>query len=179
MFHKTRISLSFAASLALGAALGFAGAAEAQQREVKDTYGDWQILCLAGTDQCAMQQIGNLDTGERALAVQITRVDARTEQGEQVPAAVEIVAPLGVLLPAGVRVQIDGGRVRATGFEVCVSNGCIAQDVMSEEFVSDMKRGSSAQMTIVLAQKGESPINISLRGFTRAFDSLTPLQPQR
>ncbi|MEM9735569.1 MAG: invasion associated locus B family protein [Pseudomonadota bacterium] len=174
MFYQTR----FALPLALSLVLGIAGPATAQQREVKTTHGDWQILCLSGTDQCAMQQIGNLSSGERALAVQITRVDARTEQGEVVPATVEIVAPLGVLLPAGVRVQVDGGKMRATGFEVCISNGCIAQDVMSDEFIGDMKRGSTAKMIIVLANKGESPIDISLKGFTRAFDSLTPLRPQ-
>ena len=95
--------------------------------------------------------------------------------GRSSPASAEIVAPLGVLLPAGIRVQVDGGQVRGTAFRLCIQVGCIAQDVMSEKFINDMKKGTTAKMLLVLPPQREVSVNISLSGFTKAFNSLKPL----
>ena len=165
--------------LALAGFCAFPLAALAQQQEVRATHGAWEVLCVSGSEACAIQQIGKSAKGEDALLMRISKVDAKTESGENVPATAEIIAPLGVVLPAGVRVQIDGGQVRATGFQICLSNGCLAQDVMSEKFIADMKKGNTAKMLLVLPQQGEVSVNISLSGFTKAFNSLKPLQANR
>ena len=169
-------------SLALAACLGLflaPNGASAQEQEVRDTFGAWQVLCVQGSDACAIQQIGKSAKGEDAILMRISRVDAQTESGEKVPATVEIIAPLGVVLTTGIRVQVDGGQVRATGFQICLSNGCLAQDVMSEKFIADMKKGSTAKMLLVLPQQGEVSVNMSLSGFTKAFNSLKPLKSNR
>ncbi|MEM7507168.1 MAG: invasion associated locus B family protein [Pseudomonadota bacterium] len=154
--------------------------AQAQEQEVRATHGSWQILCLQGTDACAMQQVGKSAQGEDALVMRISRVEGATsEDGQVIPATAEIIAPLGVILSTGLRVQVDGGQVRATGFQICLANGCLAQDVMSEKFVNDMKGGSTAKVLLVLPQQGEVSVNLSLSGFTKAFNSLKPLQSNR
>lgn len=143
------------------------------QEEVRATHGDWAIRCAPAQNVCVMQQTGKGAEGNDLLDVRIRKLDGVTaENGENVPGAIQIAAPLGVLLRAGVRVQVDGGKVRAAPFEICIAGGCVVRDVMSEEFLGQMKSGSTAKMTIVSPQAGEVSVNISLRGFTKAFGSL-------
>ncbi|MEM8793511.1 MAG: invasion associated locus B family protein [Pseudomonadota bacterium] len=151
-------------------------AAFAQDQEVRETHGSWEVICISGTENCTMQQIGKSAQGEDALLVRISKVDAQAQDGTKIPASAEIVAPLGVILPAGVRVQVDGGQVRGTRYGVCIQIGCIAQDVISQEFLDDMKKGTTAKMTLVLPPNREVGVNISLSGFTKAFNSLQPLR---
>lgn len=150
--------------------------AQAQNQTVTATNGAWQIVCLEGTDSCAMQQVGKSPQGEDAMVVRISKVDAQADDGQKIPATVEIVAPLGVILPAGLRVQIDGGQVRGTSFQLCLANGCLAQDVMNQAFIDDMKGGTTAKMIVVVPRQGEVIVNISLSGFTKSFNSLKPLK---
>ncbi|MBY8974180.1 invasion associated locus B family protein [Rhodobacteraceae bacterium NNCM2] len=144
------------------------------EQESRATHGAWEIVCIKGTDNCSMRQIGKSAKGEDALLVTITKVDAKAQDGTAIPATAEIMAPLGVVLPAGIRVQVDGGKVRGTGFQVCLNVGCLAQDAVSDEFLNDLKGGSSAKMILVLPGQGEVAVNISLSGFTKAYGSLKP-----
>ncbi|MEM9045374.1 MAG: invasion associated locus B family protein [Pseudomonadota bacterium] len=148
----------------------------AQDQEVRATHGSWEVICLKGSDNCTMQQIGKSAQGEDALLVRISKVNATAQDGTQIPASAEIVAPLGVVLPAGVRVQVDNGQVRGTNYRVCIQVGCLAQDVISEAFLADMKKGSTAKMTVILPPNREVAVNISLTGFTKAFNELQPLR---
>lgn len=172
-------SLVALATLGLAQAIPLTAGAQQQNQTVKATHGAWQIICINDSDACAMQQVGKSSEGKDAMVVRITKVDAKTDKGEAIPASVEIVAPLGVILPAGLRVQIDGGKVRATGFQICLANGCLAQDVMNQPFIDDLKRGSAAKMTVVVPGQGEVGVDISLSGFTKAFGSLKAAQLRR
>lgn len=169
-------SMKFLASLACIIVIGVAADVSAQQQpqqETRATHGAWKVICLAGTQQCAMEQIGKSAKGDDALLFRINKVDAAAEDGTKIPASAEIIVPLGVMLPAGVRVQIDGGKVRGTGFLTCVNVGCLSQDVVSAEFLADLKKGTTAKMIVVLPNQGEVAVNISLSGFTKAFSELT------
>lgn len=142
------------------------------EQEVREKHGAWEIICIKGTDNCSMRQIGKSAKGEDALLVTISKVTAKAKDGSAIPATAEIMAPLGVLLPAGIRVQVDSGKVRGTGFQVCIPVGCLAQDAVSQEFLGDLKGGSTAKMMLVLPGQGEVSVNISLSGFTKAFGTL-------
>lgn len=146
----------------------------AAQEVVVDTNGDWEVVCSeADRNVCAIRQIGKGSDGNDVLAVTIRSLDGVTaENGQRVPAAIDIVTPLGVALRAGVRVTIDSGEPRAAPYEVCVPSGCLVRSPMSDEFVSAMKRGSTATVTVVSTQQGEVKVPISLRGFTASYDAL-------
>ncbi|MEM7176059.1 MAG: invasion associated locus B family protein [Pseudomonadota bacterium] len=165
--------LSTLAFLVVTCVVSFATAQQQQpEQEVREKHGAWEIICIKGTDNCSMRQIGKSAKGEDALLVTITKVTAKAQDGTAIPATAEIMAPLGVLLPAGIRVQIDSGKVRGTGFQVCIQVGCLAQDAVSGEFLGDLKAGSTAKMMLVLPGQGEVSVNISLSGFTKAFGTL-------
>ena len=70
--------------------------------------------------------------------------------------------------------QVDGKQVRAAPFEICGPAGCVVRQAMSDDFLAEMRDGTTARVTIVAAPQTEIGVNISLRGFTRAFGDLTP-----
>lgn len=153
-----------------------ASRAQAPGEVIKATHGDWQVVCASGQDVCVMRQVGRDSRGQDALVVTVRALDGVTaDNGEPVPAAIDIVAPLGVALQAGVRVTVDGGQERAAPFNVCVQQGCLVRSPMGTEFLEDMKRGVTAAMKLVVPDQNpprELVVNISLRGFTAAFGEL-------
>lgn len=149
--------------------------AMAQTKDVlKDTHGDWEIRCIEGTNTCAMSQVGKTDDGKRAILVTIQRLQgAKADNGTPVPAAMTVQAPLGILLPYGVRLKIDADQVVPLPLSRCVPAGCISQAPMLDEAVNKMKKGSKAVYGFFLDK--EILVNVSLRGFTKAFNNLTPV----
>lgn len=165
--------LAVAATAAVVLASATAGAQ--QQEQVRATHGDWAIRCVEGGDTCVMAQTGKGPEGNDVLEVRIRKLQGVTAQdGTNVPAAIQVLTPLGVLLPAGVRVQVDSKQVRAAPFEICGPAGCVVRQAMSEDFLDEMRGGNTARLTIVAAPQNEIGVNISLRGFTRAFNELNP-----
>jgi invasion protein IalB len=163
---------------ALMLALPAAGAAAqdlgGQQDEVVATYGDWDIRCTPNRDVCVMHQVGKGAEGNNVLEVRIRKLSGVTaDNGQPIPAAIQVAAPLGVLLQQGVRIQVDGGRTVAMPFQICVQGGCLARDAVPSPLLESMKAGRTARMTIASPQ-GEVPVNISLSGFTRSFSELNP-----
>ncbi|MEM7056379.1 MAG: invasion associated locus B family protein [Pseudomonadota bacterium] len=157
--------------------LGLAQAQQGSNDELRDTFGDWEIRCIKGTDTCAMSQIGNTKEGERALLVTIQRVTgAKTEDGRPIEAAMTVQAPLGILIPYGIRIKIDGDKVVPLPLSRCIPQGCVSQAPMLDEAVKNMKKGSKAVYGIFLEQ--EILVDISLSGFTKAYNNLKPVAGQ-
>ncbi|MFK7945303.1 MAG: invasion associated locus B family protein [Paracoccaceae bacterium] len=156
-------------------AAAIAAPAWAQTKDVlKATHGDWEIRCIEGSNTCAMSQVGKTNDGKRALLVTIQRLSgAKAENGTPVPAAMTVQTPLGILLPYGVRLKIDADQVVPLPLSRCVPAGCISQAPMLEEAVGKLKKGSKAVYGFFLDK--EVLVNVSLRGFTKAFNSLTPV----
>jgi invasion protein IalB len=144
------------------------------QEVVKETHGDWEVVCSAAQPkECIMRQIGKTAEGKAVMVIRIRKLEGvKSQDGKEVPGAIHITTPLGTLLRTGVKVQIDAGEPRAAGFEVCVPGGCIMREPMSEEFLSSLRGGKVAKATFNLVQKGPLTIEISLKGFTKAFKAL-------
>lgn len=171
----TRCIKLFVALFVFGLIVQTTGASAQQAKDVlRDTFGDWEIRCIEGTETCAMSQVGNTSDGKRALLVTIQRLrGARAEDGTNVPAAITVQTPLGILIPYGVRIKIDSDQVVPLPLSRCVPAGCISQAPMLDEAVSKMKAGSTAVFGFFLDK--EILVNVSLRGFTKAFNNLTPV----
>lgn len=166
-----------AAACLLGAFLLPAAALGQSQQPgevVKATHGDWQIVCpSAESTDCVMRQIGKTPDGQEALIVLVTKLDGvKAQDGRNVPAAIRILTPLGSILRAGVKVQVDASEPLTGGYEVCIPRGCVVEDPVSEELLGRLKAGSVAKMTFGMMQQGEVSVDISLNGFTKAFGSL-------
>jgi invasion protein IalB len=159
-----------AAALAASLGLMLAGPAFAQG-VVKAKHGDWETRCEtpngAAHEQCALiQSVAAEDRPNVTLIV----IVLRTADGKS--RLLRVIAPLGVLIPSGLGLKIDQIDVGRAGFVRCLNNGCIAEVVMEDKLVDEMKNGTSA--TFIIFQTPEEGIGIplALAGFKEALEAL-------
>jgi len=168
---KPRRAASF--GLALAAMLACAGSPKtaAAQGVVKSIYGDWQIRCDtppgAQSEQCALIQSV---TAEDRPNVGLTVIVLKT--ADQKSRLMRVLAPLGVLLPSGLGLKINQADIGRAGFVRCLPNGCVAEVIMDDNLIKQLRTGQTA--TFIIFQTPEEGIGIpmSLKGFGDGFDKL-------
>jgi invasion protein IalB len=155
---------------ALALILALTGSA-APQGVVKSVHGDWQIRCDtppgAQTDQCALiQSVTAEDRPNVGLSVIVLKT------ADQKTRLLRVLAPLGVLLPSGLGLKIDQTDIGRAGFVRCLPNGCVAEVVMDDNLIKQLRTGQSA--TFIIFQTPEEGIGIplGLKGFGEGYDKL-------
>jgi invasion protein IalB len=97
------------------------------QREVKDiAYGDWRKLCFkpGGAKMlCRTSITGTFATGQMAV-----RVDIVEREGDGT-ARLQLLAPVGMYLPSGIKLTVDQGTPYQAPYNWCLTNACIAGNV--------------------------------------------------
>jgi invasion protein IalB len=168
-FRRWRL-LGVALLALIGASLGVVAPAAAQG-VVKGKNGDWETRCEtppgAEHEQCALiQSVAAEDRPNITLVV----IVLRTADGKS--RLLRVIAPLGVLLPSGLGLKIDNIDVGRAAFVRCLPNGCVAEVVMDDKLVDQMRTGKAA--TFVIFQTPEEGIGIplALAGFKEGFDQL-------
>jgi invasion protein IalB len=162
--------LARAVAVMLVAALATSSQAFAQGA-VKSVYGDWQIRCDtppgAQSQQCALMQSV---TAEDRPNVGLTVIVLKTS--DQKNRLMRVVAPLGVLLPSGLGLKIDNQDVGRAGFVRCLPNGCVAEVVMDDNLIKQLRTGQTS--TFIIFQTPEEGIGfpMSLKGFGDGYDQL-------
>jgi invasion protein IalB len=141
------------------------------QGAVKATHGDWQVRCEtpagAKVEQCAMvQNVAAEDRPNLTLLV----IMLRTADGKS--RLLRVVAPLGVLLPAGLGLKIDQTDVGRAGFVRCLNSGCVAEVVMDDTLINNLKKGQNATFIVFQTPEEGVGIPVSLNGFGKAFETL-------
>ena len=160
----------FSAAAFLAALTAFSGAAFAQG-SVRSVHSDWQVRCDtppgAQAEQCAlMQSVTAEDRPNIGLTVIILKTaDKKTR-------LMRVIAPPGVLLPSGLGLKIDNTEVGRAGFVRCVPNGCVAEVIMDDKLIGQLRVGQVA--TYIIFQTPEEGIGfpMSLKGFGEGFDKL-------
>lgn len=147
---------------------------EPPREVVTATHGDWSIVCAASGKPCDMRQNGSNAQGQQVMKVRIQKIKPQQTQQGTVEAGMEVLVPLGVLLPAGIRIQIDSAEPTRAGYTVCGQGGCMLQQALPNRMIAALKRGAKATMTIVAPPNREIAVPISLSGFTAAYDALEP-----
>jgi invasion protein IalB len=187
--EKMRKFTTTLAALALGASSVFAQDAApeaetaAEQTEtapeigstyIKEENGAWKLRCarapIGKSDPCDMFQLLINPEGEPVAEMSVQTLNAT---GEFI-ADLVIIAPLGLLLPAGVQVKIDGRDAGRIPFIVCSKNSCVAKAGLKAADVQALKAGNVTQLAFVPADRSRAPFggDISLAGFTVSFDKL-------
>jgi len=161
---------------------GQAGAAPAV--EVIATHGAWKIQCemaqpspageaqAEGQKQCGMVQGARSDKNPKAS---LTLVLVRGKQADKPVTMIRVMAPIGVFLPTGVALEIDGAAVGRVPFTRCLPQICMAFAEASPETLDKMKKGTAANFIIYEAPGLGLPMKISLDGFSAAFAALGEL----
>jgi invasion protein IalB len=169
------VSMSRWVRLAAAASLGLATLSTAEiaqaQGVVRNTFGDWQMRCEtpagAKTEQCAIVQ--NVAAEDRPNITLVVIV-LKTADGKS--RLLRVIAPLGVLLPAGLGLKIDQADIGRAGFVRCLASGCVAEVVMEDNLIDQMKKGQSATFIVFQTPEEGIGIPVSLNGFGPGFDAL-------
>jgi invasion protein IalB len=157
-------------AILLAAVTLFSGHARAQGA-VRSVHGDWQIRCEtppgAQSEQCALMQSV---TAEDRPNVGLTVIVLKTS--DQKSRLMRVVAPLGVLIPSGLGLKIDNQDVGRAGFVRCLPNGCVAEVVMDDNLIKQLRTGKTS--TFIIFQTPEEGIGfpMSLNGFGEGYDAL-------
>jgi invasion protein IalB len=141
------------------------------QGAVKSVHGDWQIRCDtpagAQAEQCALiQSVVAEDRSNAGLTVIILKT------ADQKSKLMRVVAPLGVLLPSGLGLKLDDKDVGRAGFVRCLPNGCVAEVVMEDTLLNQLKTAKTA--TFIIFETPEEGIGfpLSLKGLGEGYDKL-------
>lgn len=156
--------------LALVAVLGAAGATLGQG-VVRAQYGDWQMSCDtppgASFEQCAIiQNVMAEDQPNVGLSVIVLRTADREAR------LLRVLAPLGVLLPNGLGLNVDGEDMGRVAFVRCLPNGCVAEVVLDDSLIETLSKGSSAIFVVFKTPEEGIGIPVSLDGFEEGFGQL-------
>lgn len=171
--NKTMSTLIAIRSVCLIAAGIWAGMTSfaCAQGAVKGVYGDWQIRCDtpagAQAEQCALiQSVVAEDRSNAGLTVIILKT------ADQKNKLMRVVAPLGVLLPSGLGLKLDDKDVGRAGFVRCLPNGCVAEIVMDDTLLGQLKVAKTA--TFIIFETPEEGIGfpLSLKGLGDGYAKL-------
>ena len=160
--------------LSLSFSLSFSGTVFAQTAptgDVRGTYGPWSMLCDtpagAAFEQCAiMQNVVAADRPDIGLSV----VVLKTADGKS--RILRVLAPLGVLLPNGLGLFIDGTDRGRAYFVRCFADGCYAEVVLEDALISELSKGKSAIFTVFQTPEEGVGIPVDLAKFREAFAAL-------
>lgn len=138
---------------------------------VRSTHGAWSIICDtpagAATEQCAMMQnVVAEDRPEVGLSVVVLRTaDGKAE-------ILRVLAPLGVLLPNGLGLHVDGKDIGRAYFVRCFQDGCYAEVILEGELLQTLRNGQSATFIVFQTPEEGIGIPVDLEGFNEGFDAL-------
>lgn len=181
------------AALLLAASLAPAAAQEAKQKPAEQPAAEaqpapaegesaqgaqpeWIKLCSENPENkqqvCVVTRERRAATGQLLAAVSIREVEKKK--------ILVTAVPPGMLLRPGLQVQIDGGKTQKAQYTICFPNLCFAENEVTEDYLASLKKGS--QLVITTLNQQAKPVNfdISLAGFTTAYDgpAIDPAQLQ-
>jgi len=155
-----------------GAAAWSPALAQQQQGEtIRATHGAWSMVCStppgASSEQCAMMQnVVAEERPEMGLSVVVFRTaDGKAE-------ILRVLTPLGVLLPNGLGLYVDGKDIGRAYFARCFDDGCYAEVILEKQLLDTFRTGKAAVFIVFQAPEEGIGIPVDLAGFAEAFAAL-------
>ncbi|PAQ10104.1 invasion associated locus B family protein [Mesorhizobium temperatum] len=168
-------SLAKVILLAAVSGVGLSGIGQANAAQpsgkVRSTHGAWSIICDtpagATSEQCVMMQnVVAEDRPEMGLSVVVLRTaDNKAE-------ILRVLAPLGVLLPNGLGLNVDGKDIGRAYFVRCFQDGCYAEVILEKPLLDTLKTGTSATFIVFQTPEEGIGIPVELKGFADGFAAL-------
>jgi invasion protein IalB len=145
------------------------------------THGSWAVECSEVqipegqpkppvTKSCGMVQTSK---NEKIDSLAITVIVNQVKSGEKTVTVMRVLAPIGVFLPTGIPVEIDGAALpNRLQFTQCAPRVCEAMGEFSEETLTKFKKGDKSTFYIYAKAGSGIPMNVSLDGFGAAVAEL-------
>jgi invasion protein IalB len=172
-FFSMFLSMRFLTLAAILAAtlVSASGDASAQMR-VDSEHGFWKVICEtppgAKSEQCGIHQSVE-DATRTDLGLSITIIRPADRKGD----LMRIQAPLGILLPTGVGLEIDGQNFGNVWFIKCFQDGCWADADIDAKLLEALKKGKQAIFKVFQTPEEGIGIPVDLTGFSEAYLKIT------
>ena len=138
---------------------------------VRAKHGDWETRCEtppgASYEQCAVV-LSVVDQDRPNLTMVVIVLNTADRKAR----LMRVIAPLGVLLPAGVSLQIDDQDAGRLNFLQCLPNGCIAQVALDDKLIDKLKTGKTVTLGIFQTPEQGVGVQAPLAGFKEAYEQL-------
>jgi invasion protein IalB len=129
------------------------------------TYSQWQKVCFKDSLAhvvCRTTTNGTWNTGQMAV-----RVDLIERQGDSAT-RLQVFLPVGLYLQAGVKVTIDAGLSVHLPYNWCLTNICVAGNLIEPRLMGKMEAGRKLTLQVVDSNLLTIPTTISLNQFATA-----------
>jgi invasion protein IalB len=155
-----------------------AGGAGAPAVESVGKFGQWEVQCSdapAQGDQpagksCGMVQVGKSDKNEN---IGISLIINRLKQGGKTQTLMRALVPIGVYLPTGIAMEIDGAALEGRmNFTRCNPRACEGFGEASPATLKKFMKGKAATFYIYDRPGNGYPIRIPLAGFAEGLAEL-------
>ena len=159
-------------ALLAAVAASAAGPVAAQtQAPPSEKHGDWALTCRVpakdSPERCVLaQNIVFKQSSKRVLNISVTR------PAPESPYIAIVTAPLGILLQAGLVLQVDEKELVRFPLQICNVNGCQGQFPVSDEVRATMAGGKAGKVLIRQPNGRALGIEFSLNGFGTGMTAL-------
>jgi invasion protein IalB len=159
-------SLGVSLGMALSAALPTVASAQAQRPD------GWFKVCAKQDDNdiCNTQFQSVASTGQVLTAISLIDVKGKVERR-----VFQITVPSGRLIPEGIKLRIDDKQETSLQYIYCFPQSCIAEVNLDDALIKILKSGGKLTVTSTNVQNQPNPIDVTLEGFTAAYDG-PPIQ---
>ena len=128
----------------------------------------WSSTCASGGRalplECTIEQRAFVRESGKLIGLVTIRVPSDTKK----PVAM-IQAPLGLFLPAGITVDVDGDMAQNYPLQTCNANGCYAGFPITDQLLGRMQNGGKLNVIFQYLDKKPFTLPMSLTGFTEAY----------
>ncbi|MEN6542490.1 invasion associated locus B family protein [Parvibaculum sp.] len=129
-----------------------------------ESFGDWKVVCPTKEKKSCFARILLVDQEKRQPAV--SWFVAQRADGKGAMSFLNV--PLGVLLPAGVTVEVKD-KPRKYPFTRCTPQGCNALFPMDPDLVSRLSTMNTVSVTVIGPNTRALAYTVSLKGFGDAM----------
>jgi invasion protein IalB len=160
-----------------GAQQAQGGGEQGPQAEIVAKHGKWEVQCATLEDgkggairSCGMVQVAKTDKSDQVV---LSVIVSKLKQGGKSQTIMRLLAPIGVYLPTGVAVEIDGAALpNRLPFTRCTPRVCEAFGEASGETIKKFSKGTSATFYLYDRPGNGFPMKISLEGFAAGLGTL-------
>jgi invasion protein IalB len=151
---------------------GTEGTAPSERVTRTEQHQDWLVRCGrpgGQTEVCEMVQQPVNQSGKPVMAVAVGKVPGNPNPG------MIILLPLGIALPPGVELRIDGGAEIEAPVDRCERQGCQVELLLEPDLLTALKGGSQVTVDFHVQQQDRLQrvrVPFSLLGFTAALDEV-------
>ena len=142
-------------------------AQQADRSTSTDYFGDWRLSCAeqGGNERCLVTQAQIDQNGTTVSVINVSKAEDDF--------VVEFVLPLMTDLTTPVELNISDNESRSLLYNACNQSACFILLTEADVVLEAFKANASANMLFGLFNGQSVNVNISLRGFTAAYEALS------